>query len=140
MLSIWERSLSLALSLPEREGLRGFSTALKAAAKEELPPVSAHLAPLFGAVGRLAGLSLEQTAFVFVLGHVKALVSAAVRAGVFGPYQAQKTLASGEMQGMIGDVVRREWETEVEGAGQCVPVMDLWFGRHEVLYSRIFNS
>lgn len=126
--------------MPERDGLKEFSAALKAASNHELPPVSAHLAPLFGAVGRLAGLSLEQTAFVFVLGHVKALVSAAVRAGVFGPYQAQKTLAGREMQEMIAEVIRREWETEVEDAGQCVPVMDLWFGRHEVLYSRIFNS
>ncbi|KAK5662756.1 hypothetical protein OQA88_6163 [Cercophora sp. LCS_1] len=140
LLSIWERSLAAALPLPERDGLKGFSAALKTASGQELPPVSAHLAPLFGAVGRLAGLSLEQTAYVFVLGHVKALVSAAVRAGVFGPYQAQKTLAGQEVQEMIGEVVRKEWNTPVEGAGQCVPVMDLWFGRHEVLYSRIFNS
>jgi urease accessory protein len=30
--------------------------------------------------------------------------------------------------------------TKVEDAGLSVPVMDLWVGRHEVLYSRIFNS
>ncbi|KAL2152068.1 hypothetical protein VTH82DRAFT_5252 [Thermothelomyces myriococcoides] len=107
---------------------------------QEPPPVSAHLAPLFGAVCALAGLSLEQTAYVFLLGHVKALVSAAVRAGMFGPYQAQKTLASGEVQGLIAAMVEREWATPVEEAGQSVPVMDLWVGRHEVLYSRIFNS
>lgn len=59
------------------------------------PAVAAHLAPLFGAVCALVGLGLEQTAYVFLLGHVKALVSAAVRAGMFGPYQAQKTLAGG---------------------------------------------
>jgi len=33
-----------------------------------------------------------------------------------------------------------EWETEPEDAGQVVPVLDLWVGRHELLYSRIFNS
>ncbi|KAJ4306590.1 hypothetical protein N0V88_001394 [Collariella sp. IMI 366227] len=104
------------------------------------PPVAAHLAPLFGAICALVGLTLEQTAYVFLLGHVKALVSAAVRAGMFGPYQAQKTLASGAVQGMITAMVEREWGTEVERAGQEVPVMDLWVGRHEVLYSRIFNS
>jgi urease accessory protein len=104
------------------------------------PPVAAHLAPLFGAICALVGLGLEQTAYVFMLGHVKALVSAAVRAGMFGPYQAQKTLASGAVQGLITAMVEREWETGVEEAGQNVPVMDLWVGRHEVLYSRIFNS
>jgi urease accessory protein len=125
--------------------LKGFSAILKASTAAggedgEPPLASAHLAPLFGAIGRLAGLGLEQTAYVFMLGHVKALVSAAVRAGMFGPYQAQKTLAGKTVQGLINAAVAREWETPVEKAGQCVPVMDLWFGRHEVLYSRIFNS
>ncbi|KAK4157221.1 putative urease accessory protein UreF-like protein [Chaetomidium leptoderma] len=104
------------------------------------PAVAAHLAPLFGAICARVGLGLEQTAYVFMLGHVKALVSAAVRAGVFGPYQAQKTLASGTVQGLVTAMIEREWETPVEEAGQSVPVMDLWVGRHEVLYSRIFNS
>lgn len=44
------------------------------------------------------------------------------------------------MQALIAAMVEREWETSVEEAGQNVPVMDLWVGRHEVLYSRIFNS
>lgn len=85
-------------------------------------------------------MGLEQTAFVFMLNHVKALVSAAVRRGMFGPYQAQKILASERTRKMIEAVVRREWETDWEMAGQSVPVLDLWVGRHEMLYSRIFNS
>ncbi|KAI1340986.1 UreF-domain-containing protein [Xylariaceae sp. FL0016] len=109
--------------------------------EEELPPpASAHLAPLFGAIAHHLGLGAAQTAYVFMLSHVKALVSAAVRASMFGPYMAQKILAGGEMQGLIGEMVAREWETAVEDAAQSVPVMDLWIGRHEVLYSRIFNS
>ncbi|KAK6952343.1 hypothetical protein Daesc_006878 [Daldinia eschscholtzii] len=110
--------------------------------REEIlpPPASAHLAPLFGAVASLCGLTLRQTAYVFMLSHVKALVSAAVRAGLFGPYQAQRILAGNEVQSLLEEVIAREWETRVEEAGQNVPVMDLWIGRHELLYSRIFNS
>ncbi|CAJ2507286.1 Uu.00g084720.m01.CDS01 [Anthostomella pinea] len=104
------------------------------------PPASAHLAPLFGAIANILGLSLHQTAYVFMLAHAKALASAAVRAGVFGPYQAQRLLAGSEVQGLIREVVEREWLTKIEEAGQSVPVMDLWVGRHELLYSRIFNS
>ncbi|GAB1314398.1 hypothetical protein MFIFM68171_04608 [Madurella fahalii] len=141
------------------EALRGFSALLKTSSAvngtrttsdgsgdggggvdAEPPPVAAHLAPLFGVICRLVGLSLEQTAYVFLLGHVKALVSAAVRAGMFGPYQAQKLLAGSVVQGLIAAMVEREWRTRVEDAGQNVPVMDLWVGRHELLYSRIFNS
>lgn len=112
-----------------------------AAEDDSLPPaVSAHLPPLFGAVCRAAGLDAQQTAFVFMLNHVKALLSAAVRRGMFGPYQAQKILASRQVRETLEAVVRREWDTPYYAAGQSVPVMDLWVGRHEMLYSRIFNS
>ncbi len=156
LLGIWERSFAPAAAAAAAggsnaagvgaEALRGFSSLLKRTSSspsgggDEPPAVAAHLAPLFGAICALVGLDLAQTAYVFMLGHVKALVSAAVRAGVFGPYQAQKTLAGGAVQGLITAVIEREWETRVEEAGQSVPVMDLWVGRHEVLYSRIFNS
>ncbi|KUI57923.1 hypothetical protein VP1G_05250 [Cytospora mali] len=152
LLGIWERSFaaSTALSRPDDDGavLRGlgeYSRALRSppASWDDatgLTPVAAHLAPLFGVICRVVGLSLHQTAYVFMLGHVKALISAAVRANLFGPYQAQRVLASSRVQEMISAAVEREWDTPVEEAGQSVPVMDLWVGRHELLYSRIFNS
>ncbi|KAI8950787.1 UreF-domain-containing protein [Xylaria longipes] len=155
LLSIWEKSLapSTAVAVAGAAGARGaleaFSAALRrsssskktgGAENADLPSASAHLAPLFGAVAQLLGLSLRQTAYVFLFSHAKALVSAAVRASMFGPYQAQKILAGGELQVLIADMVEREWDVSVEEAGQSVPVMDLWIGRHEMLYSRIFNS
>ncbi|GAA5230786.1 hypothetical protein GCM10025794_37660 [Massilia kyonggiensis] len=57
-----------------------------------------------------------------------------------GPYQAQSVLASKALQAMISERIDREWNTAVEDAGQIVPPLDLWVGRHELLYSRIFNS
>ncbi|CAG9954119.1 unnamed protein product, partial [Clonostachys rosea f. rosea IK726] len=139
LLSVWERSFRSAVSeVPEVQLLRDFSTLLRES-KGEVPVVSAHLAPLFGAICAIVGLSLRQTAYVFMLSHVKALISAAVRASVFGPFQAQKVLAGERVQNMIELMIDREWNTPVEEAGQSVPVMDLWIGRHELLYSRIFN-
>ncbi|KAK3997541.1 putative urease accessory protein UreF-like protein [Cladorrhinum sp. PSN332] len=143
LLGIWERSFQPGFPATHSSSagdLKSFSRLVKKSSGEEIPTASAHLAPLFGAICRLVGLTAQETAYVFLLGHVKALVSAAVRAGMFGPYQAQKTLSSGVVQGLIDAMVEREWETPVEVAGQNVPVMDLWFGRHEMLYSRIFNS
>jgi urease accessory protein len=144
LLSIWEKSYAGDASDEAEQVLRPFAALLRSkgpgSALEDIPLVSGHLAPLFGAIASLTGLTLHQTAYVFMLSHVRAVVSAAVRLGVFGMYQAQKILASGEVQGMISAMVEREWETSVEEAGQSVPVMDLWFGRHELLYSRIFNS
>jgi urease accessory protein len=148
LLSIWDRSFSSSLppgaSEKDVQVLREFTALLRSSSSTvsggNLPPASAHLGPLFGSIARILGLSLEQTAYVFMLSHVKALLSAAVRASMFGPYHAQKVLASREVQVGIREVMEREWWTRIEDAGQCVPVMDLWVGRHEMLYSRIFNS
>lgn len=160
LVSVWERSFSSSLPEEAVETLRPYVTLLKATSaaaslssttssscptskldSQDLPPpVSAHLGPIFGAVSKLVGLTMHQTAYVFMLSHVKALVSAAVRASVFGPYQAQKVLGGVDVQRVIVTVIEREWSTPVEEAGQTMPIMDLWIGRHELLYSRIFNS
>lgn len=162
LLSIWEKSIAASVDpasslKPYADLLRSSSTSTFSSAggggswsgrdkdgdgdgERVPPPVSAHLAPLFGAVAALCGLSLRQTSYVFMLNHVKALVSAAVRAGLFGPYHAQRILAGSEVQTYLDSTIEREWDTPVEEAGQSVPVMDLWIGRHELLYSRIFNS
>jgi urease accessory protein len=140
LLGIWDRSFRSTMpGAAGAEVIRNLSALLRESTGD-LPLFSAHLAPLFGAICAIVGLGLRQTAYVFLLSHIKALVSAAVRASVFGPYQAQKVLASGQVQRLIDLMVEREWQTPVEEAGQTVPVMDLWIGRHEVLYSRIFNS
>lgn len=104
------------------------------------PLLNAHLAPLWGLVTRVLNLPLHDAAYLFLFSHARTVVSAAVRASVMGPYQAQGVLASPELQGRIRGLVSEGWEREVEDAGQSVPVMDLWVGRHEKLYSRIFNS
>lgn len=77
---------------------------------------------------------------MFLLNHTKALLSAAVRLNLIGPYVAQRILAAPETL----EVVQRAQETGlrvgVEEAGQTVPILDLYQGRHELLYSRVFNS
>ncbi|EON66489.1 hypothetical protein W97_05734 [Coniosporium apollinis CBS 100218] len=107
------------------------------------PPESqpnAHLAPLWGLLTRILGLPLHESAYLFLFSHVRTVTSAAVRASVLGPYQAQAVLASGELREKIQALVGEMWDVKVEDAGLSVPVMDLWVGRHEMLYSRIFNS
>lgn len=108
-----------------------------------VPPPSAHLAPLWGVITLLLGVSAHDSLYLFLFSHLRTVVSAAVRASVLGPYQAQGLLASGWVQGLINEKLEEWWEGEgdrTEEAGQVVPVMDLWVGRHEMLYSRIFNS
>lgn len=118
-----------------------FSDALKAGGfNNDLLGPNGHLAPLWGVVCAAMGIDISLTAYTFMLNHAKAVLSAAVRASVMGPYQAQSILASEEMQNLIDERVRLDFNTRPEDAGQVAPVLDLWLGRHELLYSRIFNS
>ena len=124
------------------DALDAFSSALKDDPADVYLgcPANGHLAPLWGVVCAAMGVDIEQAGYVFMLNHAKAVLSAAVRASVMGPYQAQAVLASKGLQDMIVQRIREHWETDPDNAGQNVPVVDLWVGRHELLYSRIFNS
>ncbi|EEP78232.1 conserved hypothetical protein [Uncinocarpus reesii 1704] len=87
---------------------------------------SGHFGPLWGAVCAAMGVDLRQTAYVFMLNHAKAVVSAAVRASVMGPYQAQEVLAGRALQELIAQRIQKEWNIEPADAGQVAPVIDLW--------------
>ena len=77
---------------------------------------------------------------MFLLNHAKAVLSAAVRASVMGPYMSHSILASEALQNLVKKSLETVWFLQPEDAGQVVPSLDLWVGRHEMLYSRIFNS
>lgn len=152
LIGVWERAFRMSFAGPAATdtgaevavtAMDDFSDLLKSCSDEDneydLGP-KGHFAPLWGVVCRAMGLDLHQAAYIFVLNHAKAVLSAAVRASVMGPYQAQNILASQTLQDTIMKRIEREWDTEVEQAGQVVPALDLWVGRHELLYSRIFNS
>ena len=146
LLAIWERALSGSATSTEHSqhaatAISAFVTALKPLKPDPFGlQLNGHFPPLFGAVCCALGLSAEDSAYLFLLNHAKALLSAAVRASVFGPYQSQAVLASGKLQALITGLIVREKGRKVEDAAVSVPVMDLWMGRHELLYSRIFNS
>lgn len=146
LLSVWEKAFAVTSrrqfseSLEAATALSTFATELKISSISPQPTVNGHLAPLWGVVSLSLGLNLEEAGYVFLLNHAKAVISAGVRASVMGPYQAQTFLASEELQNLIRNSLGSVWLLQPEDAGQVVPVMDLWIGRHELLYSRIFNS
>jgi urease accessory protein len=154
LLTIWERALSGAVKpQPQSEAAGNAISAFAKAAKTSKPDASSsafaplglqdingHLPPLFGAVAFALGLSERETCYLFLLNHAKAVLSAAVRASVMGPYQSQATLASGDLQRHVNELITKSRHLRAADAAVCVPAMDLWMGRHELLYSRIFNS
>ncbi|KAK5166273.1 uncharacterized protein LTR77_008534 [Saxophila tyrrhenica] len=146
LLAVWEKALSWSsVSTGQARDaaalVSGFATKVKTSKPDAFGlSLNAHFAPLFGAVCTALGLSAHDAAYLFLLNHAKAVLSAAVRASVFGPYQSQATLASARLQGWVNDAVERESDRKAHEAAVTTPVMDLWMGRHELLYSRIFNS
>ena len=142
LLNVWERSLrSMSpTSSTAADTLATFSAALKLSSAPDLCGANGHMAPLWAIVCLVMNVSIEQCTYVFFFNHAKAVLSAAVRASVVGPYQAQAVLASTWLQMEINEVLERNWAVPVEEAAQCAPLMDLWIGRHDLLYSRIFNS
>jgi urease accessory protein len=150
LIGVWERSFRVhytAISTVEDHRvsdtiavLETFSSSLRTSSQGDPHLPNGHLPPLWGVVTRILALPLRDTAYLFVFSHARTVVSAAVRASVLGPYHAQSVLASQELRDRIKELVARYWDTKPEDAGQSAPVMDLWIGRHECLYSRIFNS
>ena len=147
LLSVWEKSLATGAkdAFPDSmEAPTVIETFVKdlhtASSMSETTSINAHLAPLWGVVCLALGLNLEESGYLFLLNHAKAVLSAAVRASVMGPYLAQNLLAGHELQEQIRKCLEKVWLTQPEDAGQVVPMLDIWVGRHEMLYSRLFNS
>lgn len=150
LLTVWERAFRSTITGEYSDAvlaLEEFSAAMKLRLKngneallEGLEVPNGHFATIWAVVTRAMNISDREATYVFFLNHAKAILSAAVRASVIGPYQAQGLLASEWLKIEIEKVIEGSWEVAVEDAGQGVPVMDLWVGRHEMLYSRIFNS
>lgn len=156
LLSVWERSFKSHYHADHEDRLAQgqsdpgitkeivailttFSASVRASSQDELPS-NAHLAPLWGVITLLLRVDLRSAAYLFIFSHARTVVSAAVRASVLGPYQAQAVLAATDLQKQIDSLVEKYWARSTAEAGQSVPVVDLWVGRHEKLYSRIFNS
>lgn len=145
LLTVWDRSYRaeyMAAHTARIEGEQRAVDVLSAFSRRirTSDEVHAHLAPLWGLVTRALAVPLHDAAYLFLFSHARTITSAAVRASVMGPYQAQAVLAGSDLQRRIEGLVQDGWHTPIEDAGQSVPVMDLWVGRHEKLYSRIFNS
>jgi urease accessory protein len=155
LLSVWEKSfkghsreandtdrvlegVKLDVIIKARLALESFSSSLRTS--PNTLSANAHLAPLWGMITLLLGINLQSSTYLFLFSHARTVISAAVRASVLGPYHAQAVLASADLQQHITMLMENYWQRMPEYAGQSIPVMDLWVGRHEKLYSRIFNS
>lgn len=97
-----------------------------------------HFAPVFGTVARILALAAAAAARLFVFTQLRGAISAAVRLNLVGPGEAQViqhrlTEAAETAAGRFGEVALAD-------VAQTAPLLDLWQGTQDRLYSRLFQS
>lgn len=108
----------------------------------EVPEVPAglclHLAPLWGGAFRALGMSLQETQRLFLWNTGRSVLSAGVRLGLVGTYQAQRMLV--DLAPALDEVATHCATLGVEALAQPAPLLDLLQGTHDRLHSRLFQS
>jgi len=97
-----------------------------------------HFPPVFGAVARALRVSRSGMARLFFFQHLRGLVAGAVRLGIVGPMEAQ---ALQHRLGPRAEAILSQCEhLGVADIAQTAPLLDLWQGAQDRLYSRLFQS
>lgn len=118
---------------------RSFAAALERSFGIPRPPAPfSHLAPVFGASLRALGFDRAAAACLLVFIHLRGLVAAAVRLNIVGPMEAQAL--QWQLWPVADAVARRGAELGLDDLAQTAPLLDLWQGAHDRLYSRLFQT
>lgn len=100
--------------------------------------LSAHLAPLSGACFRAMDVPLRTAQQVALYAAARGVLSAAVRLGIVGSYEAQRLQHA--CAGDLDFVLDRCARLGADDLTQASPLIDMLQSRHDALYSRLFQS
>jgi urease accessory protein len=103
---------------------------------KELP--LGHLAPAFGAVTRILRVSRSDAARLFFFQHLRGLVASAIRLGIAGPMEAQA--CQHRLASRVQEILSRCERLTVGDVAQTAPLLELWQGTQDRLYSRLFQT
>ncbi|GBB88876.1 hypothetical protein RclHR1_01550010 [Rhizophagus clarus] len=139
MLTLFSKSFSEEFS-NDNEGKRNIGDRIIDKFKFEIRKENAfgHLPVTFGLVSKCLGISLERAQHLFLFFFSRAALSAAVRLNVVGPYYAQRILT--ECHSYVETSLEKTCNIKANDAVQTSPILDILQGRHDRLYSRLFNS
>ncbi|MEO2196042.1 MAG: urease accessory UreF family protein [bacterium] len=98
----------------------------------------AHVAPLSGRIFQTIGLPLDTARRVTLYGTARGVLSAAVRLGIVGSYQAQQM--QHQAAPWLDTTLERSRGLGPEDICQTAPIIDLLQAGHDRLYSRLFQS
>jgi urease accessory protein len=97
-----------------------------------------HFACVFGALMSQMEIPLETTARLFFFNHLRAILAAAVRLNIVGPMEAQTI--QHQLTSTAEEVLKRCQALTIDEIAQTSPLLDLWQGSQDRLYSRLFQS
>lgn len=122
---------------------RAFLTAVERVFKTEngrrkTETAFAHVAPVFGACLRELGLPRDTAIRLFFFNHLRGLLAAAVRLNIVGPMEAQ--VLQHRLAALAEEVATRSAACTLADLAQTAPLLDLWQGAQDRLYSRLFQT
>jgi urease accessory protein len=104
--------------------------------KPEIP--FAHFAPIFGGCLRQLNICREATLQMFFFNHLRSVLAAAVRLNLIGPMDAQ--LLQRQLAPKAQVILMQCESLSLEDIAQTAPLLELWQGAQDRLYSRLFQS
>jgi urease accessory protein len=114
------------------EGLKALRTAI---IDEQLP---GHFAPVFGAITSALRIDLASATRLFVFVQLRGIISAAVRLNIVGPLEAQSIQHHlGSRAEKIADAAG---DATLDNIAHTAPLLDMFQGTQDRLYSRLFQS
>ena len=109
-----------------------------AALQARADAMCAHVAPVAGAAFCAIGLPLPTVQRVVLYGAARGVLSAAVRLGIAGSFEAQRLQY--ECSPCLERIADRCGALSIDDLAQTAPVLDLLQAGHDRLYSRLFQS
>lgn len=97
-----------------------------------------HFAPVCGAIYRSLDLPRAAALRLFLFTQLRGWTSSAVRLGIIGPLEAQKTQAS--LSECSEELLSSAADLSLESAVQTAPILEILHASHDRLYSRLFQS
>lgn len=101
-------------------------------------PALCHLPPVFGFLFQHLGQRLEVSPKAYVFSYLRSLLAAAVRLNCIGPMEAQAVQL--ELAPIAQSVVDACAWLPISEAAQTSPLIEIWQGGQDRLYSRLFQS
>ena len=97
-----------------------------------------HLAPVFGSVTHALGVARLDATELFLFQHLRGLTASAIRLGIVGPLEAQTSQR--RLAPRAREVLAACETLTEDDIAQTAPLLEIWQGGHDRLYSRLFQS